>query len=554
MSNRRITKKTMNNQKNDTIKSSLDLNTNQNSPKPLNSEELQDFMYWTNQIMNTWNNTSAGYPSTFTPILTNERLGEIGFTPTELDATELEEALKSPATSTDSLLGYSEWLQFTETISKRTLGYLGNLPSFDMNYVCINPPEDRKDKEYLDDLKKFKDFCINFDYKSEFSKIHRRTMVLDAYYGIFRTDCGNKYTFQELPANNCKITGKSPEYGFIFDFDMSWFLRQGLSIDQYPNAMKKLWYRVYGEGSNIQNYNPANKLDKRKGVFATWTQTSPLLEDGGFTCFKFNSDIYTAVPFLTSLFNDAVNKNLIRSLQNNQYIIASQKILVGLIPLLKEQKSGQVKDAIAISPEIMAKYLGFLKQGLNEAIKISGVPFGDVKDINYELPNKNMYTDYSTNLAGNSGVTSRTIFAPDRMSATEVEYSSNVDEMIATQVYPQYGTIFTTFVNSLTKKYKFLVTFSGSNFWKSRERRFDYAEKLANKGMFIPQLYASALGQNPFVFEEMLRDSKKSDIQNLLQLPLNSNTKDYGTNFGGRPKTEIPSDSTDRNLDREDGE
>ena len=138
----------------------------------------------------------------------------------------------------------------------------------------------------------------------------------------------------------------------------------------------------------LNEYDPSKRIDDRKGTFSTWAQTSPLQKDGGFTCFKFNSDIYAIMPFLTPLFNDAINKGLVREMQNNQYIIASQKILVGLIPLLKDQKSGSVANSLAFDADTMRLYLGFLKKGLNDAIKISGVPFSDVKDINYTLPDK----------------------------------------------------------------------------------------------------------------------------------------------------------------------
>ena len=516
---------------------------------PLNDNELKEFLQYTSEIMNSYSNNSVGYPMTFTPSLTSERLASIGFMPTELSSDQLQKALASPTLSSDLLTSYSEWLQFGEAICKRTIGYLGNIPSFDYIFVCKNPPKNRNDKEYLEDREKLKDFLNRFDVKAEFSTILRRTLVLDAYFGIFRMDVGENYTFQELPSTNCLITGKS-EYGPVFDFDMEWFLKQGISIEQYPNAMKKLWKRVYGSTTNINDYDPSKRIDERKGTFSTWAQTSPLQEDGGFTCFKFNSDTYAITPFLVPLFNDAKNKNLIRELQNNQYIIASQKILIGLIPLLKEQKSGSFKDAVALNPETLRLYLGLLKKGLNEAIKISGVPFDDVKDINYTLPDKNMYTEYNTNLSGNSGVTSRLIYSSDKQTSMETLLSHEIDVTLVLQFYNQCAKWLSTKVNSFMSKYKFKFIFEGTNFSSNRKERLDTALRLADKGISLPQKIAASIGMNIFDLEEQMESSNDGFFRDDLYLLLNSNTKDYGENVGGRPQADIPNESTDRNDER----
>ncbi|MFA7010590.1 MAG: hypothetical protein WC240_05155 [Bacilli bacterium] len=532
------------------IKNNDDLLNSQNAEKKsLSDQEFKEFMKYTEQIMNSYSNT-AGYPMTFTPMLTNDRLASIGFTPKELSATELKEALKDPVNSSEMLIAYSEWLQFGEAISKRTLGYIGNLPSFDYTFICTNPPQNRKDKDYLADKARLKEFLECFDVKGEFAKIHRRTLVTDAYFGIFRMDAGKNYTFQELPANNCLITGKNADYGFTFDFNMEWFLKQGISINQYPSAMKKLWARVFGPKMPFNEYDPSKRIDDRKGTFSTWAQTSPLQKDGGFTCFKFNSDIYAIMPFLTPLFNDAINKGLVREMQNNQYIIASQKILVGLIPLLKDQKSGSVANSLAFDADTMRLYLGFLKKGLNDAIKISGVPFSDVKDINYTLPDKNMYTDYTTNLAGNSSVSSRIIYSSDKQTSMETLLSTEVDSSLTLQTYNQYATWLSSMVNSLMVKYKFKFSFEGNNFSSNKKERLDTALKLADKGIVLPQKIAASIGMNVFDLEEQLMSGAEGDFKDNLYLLLNSNTKDYGEDVGGRPKTDTPNESTDRKDDR----
>lgn len=503
------------------------------------------------------NDSKNSYPMTFTPQLTNQRLSSIGVSRETTDTFDYKSAFANLIDSQESLVGYSEFLGLTDAVSKRTASYLGNLPAFDYTFVCTNAydEKDYKSEEYKEDLKAVKQFLAHFNPQAQFISVHRRTLKTDAYFGVFRTDYEN-FSFQELPYDYCKIVGRNPDWGYIFDFDMEWFLHQGLSINQYPSAFKRLWRNAFGGNVDITDYNPANPLKNRNGSFSLWAQTSPLPSEGNFVCFKFNSDIFATIPFLTTLFGDAANKDLVRALQNDAYIIASQKILIGLIPLLKEQKSGAVRDAVAISPKTMGAFLGLLKQGLSNAVKISGVPFSDVKDISFSLPTTNMYDQYNASEASNAGATSRFVYTSDKLSAAEVKYNALIDQMISEQVYPQYSVWLSTMINGLTKKYKFAFTFVGTRF--DREERLNQAEKLANRGIFIDQLYASAIGKNKFELEALMLMSKHSSFYDLLRLPPNANTKSLGgedvDGSGHTKPVEEVAESTERKADYGGGE
>lgn len=518
------------------------------SNKPLTEDELKNLLTFTDNYYKAWSN----YTGVYSPYTTNQRLAEINLSSNKINEKGLKEAFKDPINHQDELVGYSEYLKFTNSIAKRTFLYLGNLASFDMTFHCnnIENPEEYNSDEYKRDLAIFKDVVNRFDYKGEFSKIIKRMLEIDTYYSVFRTDT-YKYGFQELPYKYCKTTGKNFDWGLIFDFDMAWFLKPGLSIDQYPVAFKKMYDEVFS-GENGENYNPANTLRDRNGTWSLWAQTSPLPEEGGFTAFKFNDDMYANVPFLASLFNDAINGDIVRELQNNQYIIASEKLLVGLIPLLKDPKSGQTKDMLAISPEVMGKFLGTLQQGLQQ-IKVKGVPFSDVKEVTYELPNKSIYDEYQNATSGGAGVTAGFVYTTNARTATEVNANKSIDSsIIENGIYPQFNTWFSSFVNSLTKKYKFSIKFIGTHF--NKQERFENALKLADKGMVEFQSLAHVSGDDYFSFEQKLTQSSYSPIWDIMKLLPNVNTMSQGsTSSVGRPtaKEGQEADSTTRHLDRD---
>lgn len=520
----------------------------------LTGAEVWDVLKFAGEVYNyAYKNNNVNFDSfkgTYTPYLTNERLSEIGLTPNSVSPEQLSKILENPVSNQSQLVGYSEYLKFTDMIAKRTLGYLGNLPAFDYTFTCTNikSAEEYKSKEYKEDLAIVKDFLSRFDVRGQFAYVNRRTFEIDSFYAVFRMD-GKRYEFQELPYNYCKITGRNIDWGFQFDFDMNWFLKMGLSFDQYPLIFKEMFRKVLSK-NGIEDYDPSNPLDKRDATFSMWSQTSSLPKKGNFVCFKMNSDIYSTLPYLTPMFQDSINKPLIRALQNDQYIIASQKIMIGLIPLLKDQKSGQIKDALAVSPETMGRFLGLLKKGLSNAIKITGAPFEDVKQVEFDPPTTSMYDQSNVVEAASSGATSRLIYSSDKMSATEVVYSANIDEMISTAVYPQYEKWLSTMINYFTKKYKFNFKFEGTKYSDNRKTRLDTALKLADKGIVMPAKIAAAIGVDVFEMKELIQQCKYDDFQDLLYLLPNSNTKDFGSASGiGRPKTEVPSDSRERSDD-----
>jgi hypothetical protein len=88
----------------------------------------------------------------------------------------------------------------------------------------------------------------------------------DAYFGCF-IDAGNHYVLQELPADYCKITGRW-EGGFLFSFNMYWFLQPGVDIDMYPPFFKKKYKELWEEPNVQRQYEPSLPPELR--AKSTW--------------------------------------------------------------------------------------------------------------------------------------------------------------------------------------------------------------------------------------------------------------------------------------------
>ena len=481
-----------------------------------------------------------------TPDIVNSALQQITTNPIKPKEDEVNEVLADPKNNQNKIIGLMEYFELTDMLTKRTIYYLSDLPAFNFTFFCNNI-KDKKDylsDEYKSDYNKVREFFNKFNLKQQFKLIMKDMMRNETGYYIFRNDI-KKYVFQQLPPQYCKITGKW-DYGLLYDFNCEWFLRPGVDINEYPDSMKKIYTNVINSKNNL--YNPSDPIGRRDSTFSYWSQTDPTK---GYWAFKFNLNSYTNVPYLAATFPDAVLRPLIRKLQTNQNILAAQKVMVGLIPLLKNPKSGEVRDQFAISPKQMGIYLGLLKQGLNDAIKVGGVPFEDVKVLDFPTSDKNMYDMYNNTASAMSGVTQRVVYASDRMSAAEMEASKDVDSMIVTSVYPMFEDFLYYEVNKLTKKYKFTFKLEGTNYSTDKKNRLEQWKNNAALGIVLPQKLAAAMDMTPFELEAQMSEASSGDFTKNLVGLLNLNTAITQSGSGGRPKVDDSemADSTGRKID-----
>lgn len=440
-------------------------------------------------------NISPYYGNVFTPEMTNNRMQYINMNPSLATTEQLEKALTNPSDNEDNLIHYSQAFELGDMVYKRLLGYIGNLPSFDLTFYPINAsPEDLKKPSYKKDYNAVLDYLERFNYKQEFKKVMRQLVRQEVFYSVYRDD-GIAYVLQELPQDYCKITQRW-DYGLLFDFNMNWFLQTGIDINSYPPVFKEMYTRFLS--SNNPNYIPSSPLYARNGIFSYWEQTSP---EDNFWMWKFSPDIITKVPYFAPMFPDLSQKPLIRNLQKNIYVLQAQKVMVGLIPLLKDNKSGNAVDNIAIKPETMGKFLGLLRQGLDESIKIGGAPFEDIKSLEFDGGDKNIYEKYNQVTSAMSGTNSRLLFGVEKQSAIESQMSVDVDEFLTTHVYPQFENFLNFFANKVTKKFRFTFKFEGTEFEHNRKNRFEKQMKLTEKGIVLPQKIASSLGMGIKEFE-----------------------------------------------------
>ena len=496
-------------------------------------------------------NPYGGY---FTPNMSNQNLIDLNNNPLVPSVERVEKALANYKVSGEELKGYAEFMEVFDILYKRVVGYYSGMLRYDLDIECTNAftKEDYNSEQYKDDLKRVYKFLDKFDYKEEFAKVTKQLLRHEVDYtwlrdskGTFNDDPENptevnvkkspKYTLQEMPQSYCKITGKW-EYGMLYDFDVNYFTKGGVSVLGFDPSLIKQWNKIR-EGK-IQEYNPTSQLNVHDGSFANWTQVSPY---NGAWVFKMDMTNAAIVPFFASIIPKVLDAEEVGKLQKNKDIIGARALLVGEIQLLDKQKSGNATDALAYNPKTLMKFLKLVKNGLmNENLNAVAMPTKDPKMYQFKDENTDMVNNNLKTTVGQFASGSRLLFVNDKMSETEAKCAIITDYNLVEPLYRQYENFLNYYVNRKTTKYKFKFTFSGSTYYFVNEKRDEKMVELMDKGVvFAPRTYAKLVDMKPQQFDRLLTEGNATDwtikltslMQNVYTQSGNPNDK------GGRPQS-----------------
>lgn len=512
-----------------------------------------DFLEFSNGYREAFYHTSF-----LTPDVVNQQMKNITMNPATITSEGLEDALKSPKQSEDIIRRYAESIENNNMTYKRNLHYFPDLAAFNLTFDCTNFYKDSElnSDQYKADQRVLEDFLSRFDYRYEFALILRQIFRQGAFFGILRSN-GDKYTIQELPIDFCKITGRSP-YGFLFDFNMNWFIgNYGVDISQWPKVFRKMYRDVFNNMG--KQYDPALSPDKRNSTFAYWHQCNP---DDGFWAFKLAPEVATIIPYFAPQFPELNYQSIVRGLQQDKYILQASKMLVSTIGFNKDSKSGQVSNQINITPDVLGKFLGVARQGLARQIGLVSLPVDDIKAVDFDVTNVNVSTDNASNSVKQGFASSEVLFSQDKLNSHQSKLASAVDNNFVEQLYPIFSAFLDYYVNKLTSKYKFHIRFYDEKTpdnYGALENRF---KNLSTMGIFDAQLLARMNSMNIFELSRALSISKSFKLdQKLVQLPaLSNDNKIGGSKSGavsiegrGRPKADPTindNDNTTASWDR----
>lgn len=454
----------------------------------------------------------SGYLS---PELVNARMRDITLNPMQATENALDTAMKQPKTNELQLQEFSQDFELRSMVYKRLISYLANMLAFDVTYTSNAEENDYKTPKYKKDVSTVDNFLEKFDYKKELRVVIREMLRNDAYFGCMRETNGS-YILQELPPEYCKITGRW-DGGFLFSFNMYWFLQPGVDINMYPAFFKKKYNEIWTNPDTTRRYEPSLPPELRdKSSWIYWVDIPTTFG----VCFKLSPELATRIPYFSPLFNDLVLQSLMRNLQKNMSMAAASKMIIGEVPMLNKDAKATLKDSFAVTPDLLGKFMALIKSAISEAIKVASAPLQNMKGISFDSDNE-MYDKYLRTTLASSGINTNLLFSSNiKPNAIETQLSLNVDEQMMTVLYEQFNSFMSYHVNRLTKTFKFLIVFEGTDFFLNREIRLTNVMALFDKGIMLPQKIAAALGLRPAQFRKHMEEAKAMGFMAMLTPPM----------------------------------
>jgi hypothetical protein len=453
------------------------------------------------------------YPSYLTPDLISSRMKDVTLNPMAATEDSLNKALANPKESELQLREFSQDFELKSMVYKRLIAYMADMLAFDITYTSDAEPKDYDTPKYKKDLKAVEDTLEKFPYKKELGIAVKQMVRNDGYFACIR-DVGDNFILQELPSEYCKITGRWAG-GLLFSFNMYWFLLPGVDINMYPDFFKKKYVEIWGKPNMNKPYVPSLPPELRSSTWIYWVDV-PI--DVG-VCFKYTPELATRLPYFTPLFSDLILQSLMRNLQKNASMAAASKMIIGQVPMLSKDVKATVKDSIAISPDLLGKFMALVKSAINESIRVASAPLEDMKGVSFDSENE-LYDSYLKTTLASSGVNTNLIFTSDiKPNVLETQLSLNVDEQMMTDLYQQFNIFMNYFINKFTKTYKFSFTFEGTQFFLNRQQRLESAMTLFNVGIVLPQKIAAAIGMRPSQLRKHMEEAAATGFMSMLTPP-----------------------------------
>jgi len=496
----------------------------------LSKQAVYNVMQFAQALMSSPFSNAYNY---ITPDLINQKLKDISYSPLAPTSSDITKALNDPKNYEEQLRSFVEYFEGISMPLKRIISYMASHLSFDLQYTVQGIEEDSEytSKPFLKDKKVVFDYFDKFDYASSFRNISKQLLRNEIAVVCPRED-KDKIVLQELPLQYCKITARG-SYAPLISFDFYYFLQPGVDIDLYPDWFKQKYVELFEGKSNLRHYDPGIPPSLRgNSQYIFWVDLPPEM---GWV-FKLDVSNMTGNPYFSGLMPMLVNDQVMINLQKNINMAEASKIILGQVPMRKDDKTASVADMIAIEPVTLGKFMALIKSSLDSSVSVASAPLEDMKSISFEGNNELLSKWIQTSLSMSGMDTSLIYSMQTKANLIDSQLSFESDSKIMEQqLYPQFVSFLNYWVHKRTTKYRYYFRLEGNDYYLNRTQRFDRAMTLADKGIVLPQLIASSLGLKPQELERMLQESRATKFAEKLT-PIVSAFQMSPSNDAGRPK------------------
>lgn len=482
----------------------------------------------------------------FNPIWQNEILKSINMTPnSKLDRDKVKELLANPKDNEKALKDLSQFLFGFIMQYKQVVTYLSRILSFDYYLEPTNADkEDMTTKAFKKSYKKALDWLEMFDVKNELSRV-LLGMVLEDVRFCYVRESENGIRLQEMPADFCLIHNRN-DLGFQYAFNMLYFLRPGINIDDYAPEFKEYYNQFLNVKQNGYKNAPDNvKIEQKQGRYYYWQYLDPTKA----FVFKLDDEHAGINPPLSGLFLDAIEIVNYKELLKTKVNLDITKLIINKIPLHKDGTTKtNTKNNFAIDAEVAGMFTQIMQSVVPQGYKIMTSPL-ETEAIDFaQAENKNSIVGLGNQEFWDSSGLTAPLFGERNLTGTSLQASIKVDEMFVKNAYGQFERFVNFQLKQATGRYRFRIHFEGTEF--DRSERFERAIKAAQYGAPVTYV-ASSMGKTQQEFINLIDFEESLQIKERMTPLLSSHT--MSNDQGGRPEKKDGELSVDGERQKEDG-
>ncbi len=419
------------------------------------------------------------------PQILNATLKNINMDGIDLSTEQIREMVMAPHRFEQVLRKLSYHFYNSVSIYKRNIDFKSILLDFDWEPTPYTKDGKSISKSDISSLSFKRDygemtkFFNCFDVKEEFKRVLFHVLLYDTYYTSIRNYEDHVY-LQELPASHCIIDANS-YLGYLFSFDLSYFMNSGVDINAYSVALRK----KYAEVLKLKQGTYSPNLPNRNGQWVYWHPMSP---DDSWV-FKYNINFAGSVPPLIDMLIDYSKLDKFKELEEAKKELEAYKVIFATVPRLTNNKSGNRVDDFAISSTELGKFVSAVKQTLGCGVDFKAAPLENFKafDFSPTASESNLLESEVTNMLRESGLSDAVLVGGNSVSALNLY--KLVSAEIVKSVYHQFENFCEYQINRKTKKYKFKIKFVGTIF--DREDRRKAANEDMERGIITPSIFSS---------------------------------------------------------------
>ena len=514
------------------------------------------------------------YGKVFTndPYLLNQRIKQMKTLPSFLDRDTIEKALLNPENSEQSLRSATRsMLYLTYPLYRMMMLYEGILTYKDyflplyVDKADMDKPRFKSDAKFVDMWKK------KLNAPKQLRRIVAEVIAegKKAYYlrQSYNAETGNEKVdyvhFQDLPSDWYKIIKHSTESYAVVAFDFTYFWQAGADVDQFPPIFKK-YYEELKEATETKNgkrYIDPNKISGQglleySSESMRWSYWRELPSNECFVFSFTEADDLQVSPF-ASLLLQAQDLSSYSLLQQQLLAVPLYSMILGEIPLAKENASGSHVDDYALSPMSVELFEGKVNANMPPGTTYNMVPTTDNELYHFEaIPNANEIYDKGLQQMINTSGTSTLMTTTEKPSVAQVAAGKIIEKRYIDRIYEQFAwainIIFGDLYDNGDMKYRWQYRIFGDAFSEADDKKALEASLSLGQIELLPKYlaYHDLSLSDAVTASDYVASSKIYDKFKVLVSSFNNNVT--GSSNNGRPsksEDEIDNDNTAASVD-----